>query len=64
MTKREYTNNLYDQLSLVERIENLIINKNKDTALNEIEIIKKEINRKLFDREYIQNYNCKNKNKL
>lgn len=54
MTEREFNNNLYDQLSFIERIENLINNgADKKEIKKEISIIKEEITRKLFDKEYI-----------
>lgn len=50
MNEREYNGNLFDQLSLVERIERRAASGKMDDVLEEIEILKKEINRKLYQK--------------
>lgn len=46
--EKEINNNLFDQLSLIERIERHLKSGGKEAAEAEIEILKKEINRKLY----------------
>ena len=46
--EKEINNNLFDQLTLVERIEKQVLKGDIDAVKEEIEIIKKEINRKLY----------------
>ena len=46
--EKEINNNLFDQLSLVERIERQLKSGGQEAAEKEIEILKKEINRKLY----------------
>lgn len=46
--EKEINNNLFDQLSLVERIERQLKSGGEKAAEAEIEILKKEINRKLY----------------
>lgn len=46
--EKEINNNLFDQLSLVERIERHLKRGGQEAAEAEIEILKKEINRKLY----------------
>lgn len=46
--------NLFDQLTLVERIERSLENGGVDGVKTEIEIIKKEINRKLYQQPPIK----------
>lgn len=48
INEREYNSNLLDQLSAVERIERQVLKGDLEAAKEEIEIIKKEINRKLY----------------
>lgn len=48
INEREYNGNLLDQLSAVERIERQVLKGDLEAAKEEIEIIKKEINRKLY----------------
>ena len=45
--EKEYNGNLFDQLSVVERIERAAKSGNMDNVIAEIEILKMEINRKL-----------------
>ncbi len=46
--------NLFDQLTLVERIERSLENGGVDGVKTEIEIIKKKINRKLYQQPPIK----------
>ena len=46
--EKEYNGYLYDQLTAIERIERHLKNGGKEAAEAEIEILKKEINRKLY----------------
>lgn len=48
MTEKEYNGYLFDQLSVVERIERHLKSGGQEAAEAEIEILKKEINRKLY----------------
>lgn len=48
--EKEINNNLFDQLSLVERIERAAKSGNMDNVMAEIEILKMEINRKLYQK--------------
>lgn len=48
INEREYNGNLLNQLSAVERIERQVLKGDLETAKEEIEIIKKEINHKLY----------------
>ncbi|MCM1089538.1 MAG: hypothetical protein NC413_01745 [Muribaculum sp.] len=48
INEKEINNNLFDQLSLVERIERQLKDGGAEAAQAEIEILKKEINRKLY----------------
>lgn len=50
INEKEYNGNLFDQLSLVERIERRAASGKMDDVLEEIEILKKEINRKLYQK--------------
>ena len=47
--EKEINNNLFDQLSIVERFEDAL-NLGEKEARKEIERIKKEINRKLYQK--------------
>ncbi|MBQ7506662.1 MAG: hypothetical protein IJT05_04970 [Lachnospiraceae bacterium] len=47
--EKEINNNLFDQLSIVERFEDAL-NLGETEARKEIERIKKEINRKLYQK--------------
>ena len=49
-TEKEYNGYLLDQLSAVERIERQVKKGDLEAVKEEIEIIKKEINRKLYQR--------------
>ena len=46
--EKEYNGNLFDQLSIIERIERHLEKGGADAAKAEIEILKNEINRKLY----------------
>ena len=46
--EKEINNNLFDQLTLVERIEKQVLKGDIDAVKEEIEMLKKEINRKLY----------------
>ncbi|MCM1044411.1 MAG: hypothetical protein NC417_02765 [Candidatus Gastranaerophilales bacterium] len=48
--EKEINNNLFDQLSLVERIERHLKSGGQEAAEAEIDILKKEINRKLYQK--------------
>lgn len=48
VNEKEYNGHLFDQLSLVERIERHLKSGGQEAAEAEIEILKKEINRKLY----------------
>lgn len=48
INEKEYNGNLFDQLSLIERIERHLKSGGQEAAEAEIEILKKEINRKLY----------------
>ena len=50
MTEKEYNGNLLDQLTLLERIEEVAIETNDDKVLKVIEKIKTEVNRKLYQK--------------
>lgn len=46
--EKEYNGYLFDQLSAIERIERQLKSGGQEAAEAEIEILKKEINRKLY----------------
>lgn len=46
--EKELNANLFDQLTLIERIERSLLKGGIEAAEEEIEILKKEINRKLY----------------
>ncbi len=46
--EKQLNNSLFDQLTLVERIERSLESGGVDAVKTEIEILKKEINRKLY----------------
>lgn len=48
--EKEINNNLFDQLTLVERIEKQALTGDIELVKEEIEILKKEINRKLYQK--------------
>lgn len=50
MTEKELNAGLFDQLTLIERIERSLNNGGESAAKDEIEILKKEINRKLYQK--------------
>ena len=49
-TEKEYNGYLLDQLSAVERIERQVQKGDLEAVNEEIEILKKEINRKLYQK--------------
>ncbi|MCI8982861.1 MAG: hypothetical protein HFG78_10710 [Hungatella sp.] len=49
-TEKEYNGYLLDQLSAVERIERQVQKGDLEAVKEEIEILKKEINRKLYQK--------------
>lgn len=53
--EKELNATLFDQLTLVERIERHLENGGVDAAKEEIEILKKEINRKLYQQPPLKN---------
>ena len=53
--EKEMNNSLFDQLTLVERIERSLANGGIDAAKTEIDILKKEINRKLYQKPPLTN---------
>lgn len=55
MNEKELNANLFDQLTVVERIERHLENGGVDAARAEIEILKKEINRKLYQHPPVKN---------
>ncbi len=54
-TEKELNANLFDQLTIIERIERQLNSGGVDAAKAEIEILKKEINRKLYQQPPIKN---------
>lgn len=50
MTEKEYNGNLLDQLTLLERIEEVAIETKDEKVLKIIEKLKKEVNRKLYQK--------------
>lgn len=52
--EKEYNGNLFDQLSIIERIERQLENGGVDAAKAEIEVLKKEVNRKLYQQPPIK----------
>ena len=50
MNEKEYNGYLLDQLSAVERIERQVQKGDLEAVKEEIEILKKEINRKLYQK--------------
>lgn len=53
--EKELNANLFDQLTVVERIERQLKSGGKEAAESEIEILKKEINRKLYQQPPLKN---------
>ncbi len=53
--EKEYNGNLFDQLSIIERIERHLESGGVEAAKTEIEILKKEINRQLYQQPPIKN---------
>lgn len=52
--EKEYNGYLFDQLSAIERIERRLNSGGEEAAKEEIEILKKEINRKLYQQPPIK----------
>lgn len=50
INEKELNANLFDQLTLVERIERQVLKGDMELVKEEIEILKKEINRKLYQK--------------
>ena len=48
--EKELNANLFDQLTLVERIERHLIKGGEEAAKEEIETLKRDINRKLYQK--------------
>ena len=48
--EKEFNGNLFDQLSIVERFERSLNEGGEKAARKEIELIKSEINRKLYQK--------------
>lgn len=46
--EKEINNYLFDQLSILERIERQVLKGDLEAVKEEIEILKKEVNRKLY----------------
>lgn len=53
--EKELNAHLFDQLTVVERIERQLESGGVDAAKKEIEILKKEINRKLYQQPPVKN---------
>lgn len=53
--EKEYNGFLFDQLSAIERIERHLKSGGQEAAEAEIEILKKEINRKLYQQPPLKN---------
>lgn len=53
--EKEINNILFDQLSLIERVERQAASGDMDAVIAEIEILKKEINRKLYQKPLLVN---------
>ena len=52
--EKEYNGYLFDQLSAIERIERQLKSGGQEAAEAEIEILKKEINRKLYQQPSVK----------
>lgn len=50
INEKEYNGYLFDQLSMVERIEKQVLTGDMEKVKEEIETLKKEINRKLYQK--------------
>lgn len=48
VNEKEFNGNLFDQLSILERIERVALETKDEPVLKEIAIIRKEIERKLY----------------
>ena len=53
--EKEYNGYLFDQLSIIERIERHLKSGGQEAAEAEIEILKKEVNRKLYQQPPLKN---------
>lgn len=52
--EKEYNGNLFEQLSIIERIERQLESGGVEAAKAEIEVLKKEVNRKLYQQPPVQ----------
>lgn len=48
INEKEYNGNLFDQLVMIERIERRLHEGGEESAQKEIDLLKSEINRKLY----------------
>lgn len=55
INEKEYNGNLFDQLSILERIERVAKKENAAGTLAEIDFEKQQINRKLYQQPPIKN---------
>lgn len=55
LNEKELNASLFDQLTLIERIERHLKSGGKEAAEAEIEILKNEINRKLYQKPPLKN---------
>ena len=53
--EKEYNGNLFDQLTVIERIERQLKRGGEEAAKEEIELLKNEINRKLYQKPPLVN---------
>lgn len=49
-SEKEYNGNLFDQLTLLERIEEVALETKDEKVLKVIDKLKKEVNRKLYQK--------------
>lgn len=52
--EKEFNGNLFDQLAIIERIERQLNSGGEKAARTEIDIIKNEINRKLYQQSPVK----------
>lgn len=55
MTEKEYNGNLFDQLSLLEEIEEMVMHGDAEQTLKFIEKKRNQINRKLYQKPTLSN---------
>lgn len=55
INEKEYNGNLFDQLSILERIERVAKKENAVETLSEIDFEKQQINRKLYQQPPLKN---------